>query len=123
MTRLPFPDAAFDGVVAAQVIHHTDRATLQRIIASITRMLAPRGYFAWATPSRRHSECGHGREIEPGTWVDPDHREGPVPHRYVTEQEIRELLDAYDIESLEEREQPGDRGPRFHWDVLARRKV
>jgi SAM-dependent methyltransferase len=123
MARLPFPEGAFDGVVAAQVIHHTDRATLQRIIASITRTLAPRGLFAWSSPSRRHSECGRGREIEPGTWIAADHREGPVPHHYVSEEEIRQLLEAYEIESLEEREQSGDRGPRFHWAVLARRKT
>jgi tellurite methyltransferase len=123
MTEFPFPDGSFDGVISTQVIHHSNRATLGRIIASITQKLAPGGFFVWATPSLRHSGRGKGREIEPGTWVDEDHREGPVPHHYCSEDEIRKLLADYDIESISEREMP-DRPPgRWHWYVVARKRV
>ena len=124
MTEFPFPDAHFDGVVSTQVIHHTDRATLGRIIASITQKLAPGGIFVWATPSPRHSEAGKGREIEPGTWVDENHREGPVPHHYCTEQEIREFVaDDYDLQSLEERQMEGRPEGIRHWYVVARKRI
>jgi len=122
MTEFPFPDGYFDGVISANVIHHTYRATIARIIASITHKLSPRGIFAWATPSLRHREHGQGREVEPGTWVDDSHREGPVPHHYCTEQEIREWLKDYTFESLSER-QMADRPERWHWYVLARKRA
>jgi SAM-dependent methyltransferase len=121
MTEFPFPDSSFDGVIGSHVIHHCRRATLERIIASIARKLAPRGYFAWATPSARHCHCGSGAEIEPGTWVDPHHPEGPIPHHYCTEAEVRELLEGYEIVSLVEHEYQGDGKSHCHWRVLARK--
>jgi tellurite methyltransferase len=123
MREFPFPDAYFDGVVSTQVIHHTYRATLERIIASITQKLAPSGFFVWAMPSPRHAEFAKGREVEPGTWVDENHREGPVPHHYCTEAEIRELLADYDIQSLEERQVQGRPEGIRHWYVVARRRL
>lgn len=123
MTEFPFPDAHFDAVISTHVIHHTCRATLERIIASIRQKLAPGGLFVWVTPSHRHSESGKGREVEPGTWVDENHREGPVPHHYCTEAEIRELLAEYDIQSLEERQIEGRPEGRRHWHVVARKRA
>lgn len=123
MTEFPFPDGQFDGVVSSYVIHHADGPTLARIISLITQKLAPGGFFAWVTPSPRHGECGKGREIDPGTWVDENHAEGPVPHHYSTEEEVRRLLAAYDIESLfEEERRDRDNKIRWHWRVLARKR-
>jgi len=121
MRELPFPDGHFDGVVSTQVIHHCDRATLGRIIGLIAQKLSSGGVFMWATHSPRHRDCGKGREIEPGTWVNEDHREGPVPHHYCTEEEIRELLCAFDIESMSEREFHEKPDGIRHWNVLARK--
>ncbi len=124
MTDYPFPDSHFDGAIGSHVIHHTDRATLERILAEITRTLAPGGYFVWVTPTPRHKHCGRGTEIEPGTWIDPDHPEGPIPHHYSTEQEVRELLHAYEVLSIHEHEYREDDGnSRFHWRTLARKSV
>lgn len=122
MAELPFEDNSFDGVVASHVIHHTNRATLERIIALITRQLAPGGIFVWVTPTSRHCEYGRGQEIEPGTWVNPEHREGPVPHHYSTEEEARELLRAYEIESICEHEYVKEEGRYTHWRILARKR-
>jgi len=118
MTEFPFSD----GVIASHVIHHVDIATLRRIINSITQKLAPGGLFVWAMPSDHHSGCGRGREIEPGTWVNDDHPEGPVPHHYSTEEEVRELLRAYEILSLKLVESGEGAEHRSHWRVLARKR-
>ena len=123
MTDYPFPDGHFDGALGSHVIHHTDRATRERILAEITRTLAPGGYFAWVTPTPRHKHCGRGTEIEPGTWVDPNHPEGPIPHHYSTEEEVRELLQAYDILSLHEHERREGGSSTFHWRILARKRA
>jgi SAM-dependent methyltransferase len=124
MTEYPFPDGHFHGAIGSHVIHHTDRATLERVLGEITRTLAPRGYFAWATPTPRHFACGRGTEVEPGTWVDPNHHEGPIPHHYATQDEVRELLEAYEILSIHEHEYRDDDGnSRFHWRTLARKRA
>ncbi len=123
MTDYPFPDGHFDGALGSHVIHHTDRATLERILAEIARTLAPGGHFVWVTPTPRHMHCGRGTEIEPGTWVDPNHPEGPIPHHYSTEEEVCELLHAYDILSLHEHEWREGDSSRFHWRLLARKRV
>jgi SAM-dependent methyltransferase len=122
MAEFPFPDGHFDGAISANVIHHSYRAAIARIIISITHKLSPGGIFVWAIPSPRHREHGQGHEVEPGTWVDDSYREGPVPHHYSTEAEIREWLAAYDIQSLSERQMAG-RPERWHWYALARKRA
>ncbi len=122
MTEMPFPDAHFDGVVASYVIHHTGGPTLRRIFDLITRKLSPGGLLAAALLSARHVRCGRGREVDPGTWVDEEHPEGPIPHHYCTESELRELLHAYDIESLVEHEYRSSEEGHWHWWLLARKR-
>lgn len=121
MAELPFPEKHFDGVVASQVIHHADRAALQRIIREISQRLAPGGVFVWKTPTTRHCNCGHGREVEPGTWVNPEQEDG-IPHHYCTEEEARELLNPFDIKSMCESEYEKDGRIRCHWRIIARNK-
>ena len=122
MTAMAFPPGRFHGVVASNVIHHTDLSTLKRIIRSITEMLAPGGLFAWVTPTPRHFAFGRGREIEPGTWIGSEAADGDLPHHYSTESEVRNLLHAYEILSMEERDYRDEQGTRFHWRVLARKR-
>jgi tellurite methyltransferase len=117
MAALPFEDCSFDGVIAAKVIHHCQSETLAGIIAKIYRLLAPDGLFIWTTPTPNHPDWGRGVEIEPGTWVDPHHREGPIPHHYCSAEEVRELLQDFAIEQMAERESP-DTGRR-HWYIIA----
>jgi len=131
MMAMDFGEGAFEGAISAHVIHHTDYATLQKIIDKITRYLTPGGYFAWITPTPRHHDWGRGQEIEPGTWVSPELEDG-TPHHYCTEEEVQALLQAYEIESLEAREMrvaaPAQTGEgqgeevRWHWYVLARKR-
>jgi len=124
MTELPFPDAHFDGLVASHVIHHCDGPTFVRTVEAITRKLAPSGYLALAVASTRHWRCGLGREIDPGTWVDEDHWEGPIPHHYCTEEEIRSLLSpCYEIESIREHGYEEREHSHWHWRLLARKRA
>jgi SAM-dependent methyltransferase len=123
MGDLSFPAGSFDGALSTFVIHHGYRADIEHIIGSITRLLAPAGLFVWVTPTPRHYQCGRGEEVEPGTWVDPNHPEGTTPHHYSTEDEIRELLAAYDIESMRERNHGEGDKIRWHWFILARRRA
>ncbi len=121
MSELSLPVSSFDGAISTQVIHHARKAVIAGIIGRITQQLSTRGYFVWAMPTPDHFECGKGAEVEPGTWVNPDHREGPVPHHFCTREEIYDLLHAYEIISLR-KENTGE-GEAFssHWRVLARK--
>lgn len=115
MTDLPFPDGSFDGIVASHAIHHCSLASLRRVLDHVTRCLTPGGLFFWSTPTPRHFRWGRGEEVEPGTWVDPNHPEGPVPHHYASEEEVRELLRDYDILSIEEVEHRDEDHSWLHW--------
>lgn len=42
-TQLEFPDNSFDAVIVSGVIHHLDRATTQRVLKEISRVLDPKG--------------------------------------------------------------------------------
>ena len=122
MTEIPFPDGHFDGFVASHAIHHCDGPALQRIIRLISQKLRSGGRLVWATQSTRHWRLGMGKEIDPGTWVDADHWEGSVPHHYCSEEEVRDLLKDYIIESMVEHEFREGEHSHFHWRVLARRR-
>jgi SAM-dependent methyltransferase len=119
MTDLPFADGSFDGIVASHVIHHCQLASLRRILDHVTRCLTPGGLLFWSTPTPRHFRWGRGKEVEPGTYVDADHPEGPIPHHYSTEEEVRELLEGYHILSIEEVAHRDEDHARFRWRVPA----
>jgi len=121
MTALSFPEGSFDGAISTQVIHHTRKAVIAEIIGRITQHLSTHGYFVWGMPTPEHADCGRGEEVEPGTWVDPNHREGPVPHHFCTRQEIYDLLHAYEIISLRKEDTRDGEMLRSHWLVLARK--
>jgi hypothetical protein len=67
-------------------------------------------------------QCGQGKEVEPGTWVDPAHPEGPVPHHYSTAAEVRDLLSAFEIETMRDQEYREGENSRWHWCVLTRKR-
>lgn len=51
---LPLPDGSMDVMVAADFTEHLDEETLRRILAEVTRVLAPRGDLVLYTPSPSH---------------------------------------------------------------------
>lgn len=52
--RLPFEDASFDKVVAADVTEHLDDATLRGMLAESRRVLVPGGTLSIHTPNPKH---------------------------------------------------------------------
>lgn len=52
--RLPFADASFDKVVAADVTEHLDDATLRGMLAESQRVLVPNGTLSIHTPNPKH---------------------------------------------------------------------
>jgi SAM-dependent methyltransferase len=65
--RLPFPDAAFDGVVCSNVLEHTPAAAA--LFDEIERVLRPGGW-AWVSWTNWYSPWG-GHEIVPLHYLGP----------------------------------------------------
>ena len=66
-TRLPFPDATFDGVLCSNMLEHTP--TPERIFAEIERIVRPGGW-AWVSWTNWYSPWG-GHSITPLHYLGP----------------------------------------------------
>ena len=62
--RLPFPDHAFDAVIAQHLIEHF--ATPEPLLREWHRVLGPAGRLVLLTPNERYAD--------PSIYFDPDHR-------------------------------------------------
>ncbi len=137
METFPFPDSAFDGLVAFNVIHHTTAAGMRRVLAEMRRFLNSGGWFYVSIAAREESniaryradvETGKCQEIEPFTFVylrdAPDDKY--LPHHYCDEAELRALLAGFVVDDLRRvREEYTDEGGVIrvsaHYHVQARR--
>jgi SAM-dependent methyltransferase len=86
---LPFADAGFDLVLAAEMVEHV--RDLQLLLSEVRRVLAPGGELALTTPSTR-------------PLTRPGHPLSPHLRRF-TRRSLRELLDelGFDVRSLRRR--------------------
>ncbi len=92
MTSIPFEDDFFDAVVCTWSIHHGRLADIRRTVAGIYRVLRPGGTAVVDVPSVTTWDCGHGREIEPMTYLEVNPEEKDVPHHYFTRPETLKLF-------------------------------
>jgi len=137
METLPFPDRAFDGLIAFNVIHHTSVAGMRRILAGMCRVLRPGGRAYFTAVAREESniaryradvETGKCQEIEPFTFIYLRDAFGDkyLPHHYCDERELRTLLAGFVVDDLHfvREEYTGDDGVTYvsvHYHVQARR--
>jgi tellurite methyltransferase len=125
MHQWPFADAAFDALVAYNVIYHAERAQIEAILAQVRRVLRPRGLLLATFKSTLDSQYGEGVELAPFTWAPSAGIEQGVPHYYVDDDEVRRLLADFELLSLVlKQEFPPDgveSRHRAHWVVRARR--
>ena len=125
MHEWPFADAAFDAVVAYNVIYHAERTQIEAILAQIRRVLRPRGLLLVTFKSTLDSQCGEGVELAPFSWAPSAGIEQGVPHYYVDADEARRLLTDFELLSLELKQEfplhGDDQRHRAHWVIRARR--
>ena len=137
MEALPFPDFAFDALLAYNVIYHATLAGMRRILAEMRRVLIPGGRLYATVVARDDSrvagyradvETGKCREIEPFTFIylrdAPDDKY--LPHHYCDEAELNDLLADFAVDDLrlDRREYTDDDGVirvGVHYHVRARR--
>jgi len=97
--KLPYEDAFFDAVVSVQVIHHADKATIEKVVREISRVLK-RGGLLFVTVPKLMNQGGRFEQVEPGTFIPLDGLERGLPHHYFTPDELRELFVEFDIIDL-----------------------
>jgi 2-polyprenyl-3-methyl-5-hydroxy-6-metoxy-1,4-benzoquinol methylase len=94
--ELPYDDDFFDAVIAVQVIHHADIATIESIVHEITRVLKKDG-LVFITVPKLQNQAETFKEIEPHTFVPLDGPEKGLPHHYFTPEELRKIFNDYNI--------------------------
>ncbi len=119
MTDLPFADAAFDYVLAFDVIYHGDGDVVRRTIAEIRRVLRPEGLYQGTMLTKQNVHYGQGTEIKPDTFVQPGIADRAHPHFYCDGNELRALFTGFRVLTLVSREhrRPGS----DHWHMTAER--
>jgi SAM-dependent methyltransferase len=121
MHALPYGDAAFDCLVAFHVIYHTDRSGLQRILSEIARVLAPGGeafltFNSTASPQLRDTRF---RRVAPNMVVKTEGAEAGVPHLYLAEADVKDLMRGFALRLFYHKEEIGPDWKACHYFVLA----
>jgi SAM-dependent methyltransferase len=123
MTALPFADAAFDHVLAWNVIYHGDETVVRRTLAEIARVTRPGGTFMATMLSARRLPVEQarapGREISRNTWVFDGPGDKVHPHYFCTAPDLLSLLWGFEILTLIDR--PHEKPGSWHWHLLAER--
>ena len=111
METFPFPNSAYDGLIAYNVIYHTTVVGMQQVLAEIHRVLRPGGQFYTTVIARDEDniafyradvEAGKCQEIEPFTFIYLHDAPGDkhLPHHYCDEVELRALLAGFVVDDL-----------------------
>ena len=123
MHDIPYADDSFDFIVSWNVIYHTNRKRLEKILGEIKRILRMDGLLYLTLIGSKNEQCGKGTEVEPCTFDNPQKMDGNYLHHYSDEADVRNLLIEWEIETMKEREEilAGKRFPNtWHWHILAR---
>lgn len=100
MTELPFDENTFDGVICFHTIYHTDYKGVEKALAEIQRVLKNNGeaFISFNTkdnPSFIESEAHDGY-----TMIKKEGIEKGVPHCYLSEMDVIEILSEFKVISL-----------------------
>lgn len=119
MEALPYPDQAFDYVLAFNVIYHGDRPVVSRCIQEIHRVLKPGGFFQGTMLSKRNGNYGKGTEISTNTFVDLNNDDKDHPHFYCNAVELCELFENFELLNL--MDQVHKKPNSWHWHLVVER--
>lgn len=100
MTKLPFQNESFDCVVCFHTIYHTDYVGLKKAIAEIQRVLHKEGEAFISFNSKDNPSYRKEESIDGYTMIKSGGIEEGIPHCYVDEGDLKELLSDFKVISL-----------------------
>lgn len=100
MTDLPYRDEKFDCVICFHTIYHTNFVGVKKAIDEIYRVLNENGEAYITFNSKDNISFKKEDTIDGNTIIKKSEIEDGIPHCYVDEKEIEELLSAFEIVSL-----------------------
>jgi SAM-dependent methyltransferase len=117
MGALPVASNSFEAAIAFNVVYHGLAAQMRQAIDEIHRALRVGGLALVTFLSSRHLSFGHGRPIEPGTYVFDKGADAGVPHHFVADaDEVREVMQGFELCEFRLAERPEI--DVCHWMVL-----
>lgn len=126
MRRLPFPDAAFEYVLAWNVVYHGTDDQVADAVGEIRRVLHIGGLYQCTMLSKRHARYCVGQRVGRGNaFVRPDDGSDKMyPHFYCDAAELLALHRGFELLSLRDvdhRPQHPTRSGSFHWQAIFER--
>jgi cyclopropane fatty-acyl-phospholipid synthase-like methyltransferase len=94
--NFPWKDNFFDAVIAIQVIHHADIATIKEIISEVERVVKKNG-FIFITVPKLKNQGENFKQIEPNTYIPLDGLEKGLPHHIFTPEELKILFSNFNV--------------------------
>lgn len=120
MSRLPFGDAAFDHVLAWNVIYHGDPSVVRTTIEEIARVLKPGGLYQGTMLSKRRHDFGLGTEVAPDTFVRPEAGgDKSHPHFFCDAADVIALFAGFEVLELKDIDPEG--AGEWHWHLVVER--
>lgn len=120
MLSFPFEDNSFDGILAMNVISHTDYEGFKKVLNEIKRTLKPGGE-AYFTLGSKESYWFNNPDC---TYVDEytrirveDGPENGIPHFYIGDEDCKNLFNDFTIikiQNIRELTQYGNFSPHYH---------
>ncbi len=129
---VPFPFAGgYDGALSTHALLHGSRTRIRAALSHLCAVTHGGARLNLVLGSRSDPRSGRGRDVGDGAFAPEDGDETGIPHVYFSESEVREMLGALEIDSLDERSAADTAGrwahdaasaaQMVHWFVRARR--
>ncbi|HTV72085.1 MAG TPA: class I SAM-dependent methyltransferase [Candidatus Acidoferrales bacterium] len=93
---------AYAAVLSTHALLHGSAEQLRAVLCALAEIVAPDADLFLTFGSTRDPRFGHGTPAGPHAWAAAHGSEAGVPHTYFEESELRTLLRAFDVISLEE---------------------
>lgn len=104
MKELTFPNDSFDCIVAYHTIQHTDLVGIQKVISQIYSILKKDGeaYITFASKNSDSWQKHIESHIDENTLIKNEEPEIGIPHTYLNEGQVQEMLHSFKIIKMEE---------------------
>jgi SAM-dependent methyltransferase len=121
---LPYSNKSFDAVLAFHVIYHADQPGIRLALNEIERVLRQDGEVFLTFISQNSPSYSNPANIiiDDYTRIKTEGIEKGIPHYYVNEKELKELLKSFEIIKLQHIEEITEQDRNSHFFVLAKKK-